>query len=97
MPAEAARHDVEISLSRAASLSEAKPSLAARIAALKAYLMMCAETCADYYAAAAAYDQLSGLSDAELSRRGLAATPSPATSRRPATARTADARPRRAQ
>jgi hypothetical protein len=63
---------VEISLSRAASLSEAKPSLAARIAALKAYLMMCAETCADYYAAAAVYEQLSGLSDAELSRRGLA-------------------------
>jgi hypothetical protein len=63
---------VEISLSRAASLSEAKPSLAARVAALKAYLMMCAETCADYYAAAAVYEQLSGLSDAELSRRGLA-------------------------
>jgi hypothetical protein len=62
---------LEASFSRAASLKEAKPSLAARIAALKAYLVMCAETCADYYAAAAAYDQLSGLSDAELSRRGL--------------------------
>jgi hypothetical protein len=62
---------VEASLSRAASLSEAKPSIAARIAALKAYLVMCAETCADYYAAAAVYEQLSRLSDAELSRRGL--------------------------
>jgi hypothetical protein len=29
------------------------------------------ETCADYYAAAAMYEQLSGLSDAELARRGL--------------------------
>ena len=30
-----------------------------------------ADTCADYYAAAAMYEQLSALSDAELSRRGL--------------------------
>ena len=30
-----------------------------------------ANTCADYYAAAAMYEQLSALSDAELSRRGL--------------------------
>jgi hypothetical protein len=30
-----------------------------------------AETCADYYAAAAKYEQLSALSDAELMRRGL--------------------------
>ena len=30
-----------------------------------------AENCADYYAAAAVYEQLSGLSDAELARRGL--------------------------
>jgi hypothetical protein len=29
------------------------------------------ETCADYYAAAAMYEQLSALSDAELTRRGL--------------------------
>jgi hypothetical protein len=29
-------------------------------------------TCADYYAAAAMYEELSGLSDAELKRRGLA-------------------------
>jgi hypothetical protein len=29
------------------------------------------DTCADYYAAAAMYEQLSGLSDAELARRGL--------------------------
>ena len=30
-----------------------------------------ASTCADYYAGAALYDQLRGLSDAELSHRGL--------------------------
>ena len=30
-----------------------------------------ADACADYYAAAAMYEQLSALSDAELSRRGL--------------------------
>src|SRR5262245_27875716 len=30
-----------------------------------------AETCADYYAAAAMYEHLSGMSDAELARRGL--------------------------
>ena len=29
------------------------------------------QTCADYYAAATMYEQLSGLSDAELHRRGL--------------------------
>jgi hypothetical protein len=30
-----------------------------------------ADTCADYYAAVAMYEQLSALSDAELTRRGL--------------------------
>jgi hypothetical protein len=34
-------------------------------------IAMCARTCADYYAAAALYDQLRGLSDAELEHRGL--------------------------
>ena len=64
---------VQMSLSpaKAASLDDAKPSLAVRIGALKAFLVACAETCADYYAAAALYDELSGLSDAELRRRGL--------------------------
>jgi hypothetical protein len=31
----------------------------------------CASTCADYTAAAGAYEQMRGLSDAELQRRGL--------------------------
>ena len=54
------------------------------------------DTCADYYAAAAMYEQLSALSDAELMRRGL----SRATLARdvravcdPATASKAQARP----
>jgi hypothetical protein len=34
-------------------------------------LVTWADTCADYYAAAAIYEQLSALSDAELMRRGL--------------------------
>jgi hypothetical protein len=34
-------------------------------------LMAWVDTCADYHAAAAMYEQLSGLSDAELARRGL--------------------------
>jgi hypothetical protein len=63
--------DASLSRAKAESLDDAKPSLAVRVAALKAYLVACAETCADYYAAATLYDELSGLSDAELHRRGL--------------------------
>jgi hypothetical protein len=42
-----------------------------RLGALAAYLATWCETCADYYEAAALYEQLSALSDAELQRRGL--------------------------
>ena len=63
--------NASLSQEKAASLDEAKPSLAVRFGALKAFLVACAESCADYYAAAALYDELSGLSDAELHRRGL--------------------------
>ncbi len=35
------------------------------------HISVWATTCADYYAAAALYDELRGLSDAELQRRGL--------------------------
>jgi len=48
----------------AASLSSSIKSLAQRVTTW-------ANTCADYYAAAALYEQLSGLSNAELHRRGL--------------------------
>ena len=42
-----------------------------RLASLAAYLAACGRTCADYYAAAALYEKLAALSDAELQRRGL--------------------------
>jgi hypothetical protein len=42
-----------------------------RLGPLAAYLAACYETCADYYAAAALYEELAALSDAELQRRGL--------------------------
>lgn len=53
------------------TLAAAKPSLITHLGAFKAYLAAWLATCADYYAAAALYDQLSRLSDAELQRRGL--------------------------
>jgi hypothetical protein len=52
-------------------LATSRPSLDDRFDALKAHLAAWVETCADYYQAAALYDELSGLSDAELHRRGL--------------------------
>jgi hypothetical protein len=48
----------------AASLSSSFKSLAQRV-------RMWANSCADYYAAAAMYEQLSRLSNAELHKRGL--------------------------
>jgi hypothetical protein len=43
-----------------------------RLRSLFQHLTSWANACADYYAAAALYEELRGLSDAELSRRGLA-------------------------
>ena len=45
--------------------------LGGSLASLLSKVRAAVETCADYYAAAAMYEQLSALSDAELSRRGL--------------------------
>ena len=42
-----------------------------RLGPLTAHLATWCETCADYYEAAALYEELSALSDAELQRRGL--------------------------
>ena len=42
-----------------------------RLGALAAHLATWCETCADYYEAAALYQELSALSDAELKRRDL--------------------------
>ena len=52
-------------------LGTSGPSLGSRLGALNTYLAAWIEICAAYYRAAALYDQLSGLSDAELHRRGL--------------------------
>jgi hypothetical protein len=46
-------------------------SLASWIKSIVGRIATWADTCADYYAAAAMYQQLSALSDAELTRRGL--------------------------
>jgi hypothetical protein len=46
-------------------------SLTSWIACIGRRIATWADTCADYYAAAAMYEQLSRLSDAELARRGL--------------------------
>ena len=46
-------------------------SLFGSIKSLAQFLATWANSCADYYAAAAMYEQLSRLSDAELHRRGL--------------------------
>ena len=45
--------------------------IAARLTLLGRRIATWADACADYYAAAALYEQLRGLSDAELQRRGL--------------------------
>jgi hypothetical protein len=46
-------------------------SLPNKISSIGQWIATWAETCADYYAAAAMYEQPSVLSDAELTRRGL--------------------------
>ena len=48
-----------------------RTSLGGHLGALGSHLATWVGTCADYYQAAALYDELSGLSDAELRRRGL--------------------------
>ena len=50
-----------------ATLDGAKARISSAVTSLAAWV----ETCADYYAAAAIYERLSKLSDAELHRRGL--------------------------
>ena len=48
--------------------------LSDRLRPLASWLVTWRDTCADYYAAAAMYEQLSALSDAELARCGLSRT-----------------------
>jgi hypothetical protein len=51
--------------------AESAPQLSGWIKSVGQRIATCASTCANYYAAAALYDQLRGLSDAELEHRGL--------------------------
>jgi hypothetical protein len=51
--------------------SEPAAPLSSRVRSIGLRLLVWADTCAEYYAAAAMYEQLSALSDAELTRRGL--------------------------
>ena len=52
-------------------LGPSGPSPWARFGTFKTSVAIFVETCADYYGAAALYEQLSALSDAELQQRGL--------------------------
>jgi hypothetical protein len=54
-----------------AALAEVKARVSRTAGSLAAQATVWIEACADYYAAAAMYEQLSALSDAELRRRGL--------------------------
>ena len=55
----------------AASSAESAPPVSDWIKSIGQRMSVWASTCADYYSAAALYDELRGLSDAELQRRGL--------------------------
>jgi hypothetical protein len=55
----------------AASASETGASIFSSIKSLAHQVRTWLDSCADYYAAAAMYEQLSKLSNAELNRRGL--------------------------
>jgi hypothetical protein len=55
----------------AANLDEEKVGIGHAVRWAAAHALAWIETCGDYYKAAAIYEQLSGLSDAELHRRGF--------------------------
>ena len=59
------------SLATSEPLGKPRTSLGTHLGALGSQLAAWVGTCADYYQAAALYDELSGLSNAELNRRGL--------------------------
>jgi hypothetical protein len=63
-------HD-QLSASEALPAREPAVLLSSWIRSIGLRLVAWVDTCADYYAAAAMYEQLSALSDAELARRGL--------------------------
>ena len=55
----------------AAASSESAPPVSDWIKSIRQRFSAWASACVDYYSAAALYDELRGLSDAELRRRGL--------------------------
>ena len=57
--------------SEVAAKNEAVPSISDWLKSAGQRIGTWATTCADYWSAAALYDELRGLSDAELQRRGL--------------------------
>ena len=57
--------------SDALTTGEPAAPLSSRIRSIGLRLVSWADACADHWAAAAMYEQLSALSDAELARRGL--------------------------
>ena len=61
----------QLSDMEAHSPAESASQLSGWIKSVGRRIATAASTCADYYAAATLYDQLRGLSDAELSHRGL--------------------------
>ncbi len=61
----------QISSVDAVSPSKTAASLSSSIKSLARFFMTWTSSCADYYAAAAMYEKLSKLSNAELHRRGL--------------------------
>jgi len=61
----------QLSDMEAHSPAESAPQLTGWIKSIGQRIATCASTWADYYAAAALYDQLRSLSDAELKHRGL--------------------------
>jgi hypothetical protein len=58
----------------AAGVGERKAGIGRTVRRAAALASAWLETCRDYYEAATIYEQLSGLSDAELRRRGLSRT-----------------------
>ena len=60
-----------LSLATGEPLGTPRRSPGAHLGALRSHLAAWVGTCADYYQAAVLYDELSGLPDAELRRRGL--------------------------
>ena len=58
--------------SEVAAENEPAPAISEFLASVRQRIATWAATCADYWSAASLYDELRGLSDAELQRRGLA-------------------------